>query len=214
MHLLTQAAGRGDAWDVVCVASSEETFEHEDTLTRTAVAIEHHAVRPFYAKHAPHARLCDRTVRAEYDLAMVQRLQPYRPDIVILAGYLLVLTEPMLDAFPGRIINVHHSDLALRKASGAPRYPGLRAVRDAILAGERETRSSVHLVTRDLDDGPVILRSRPYLVPEVARWAIATGEHDVLRRVIWAHQEWMLRTSFGPLMEQALARVLHVESVA
>jgi hypothetical protein len=41
-------------------------------------------------------------------------------------------------------------------------------------------------------------------VPEIARWAVATGAHDVLRPVIWTHQEWMLRSSFGPLLARTL----------
>ena len=70
----------------------------------------------------------------------VELLRSHEPDLVILAGYLWLLTQPMLSAFENRIVNVHHADLRLRTASGAVRYPGLRAVRDAILAGEAETR--------------------------------------------------------------------------
>jgi hypothetical protein len=87
-------------------------------------------------------------------------------------------------------------------------------VRDAVVAGERETRSTAHLVTASLDGGPVLLRSKPYAVPEIARWAFAHGEQDVLRRVIWAHQEWMLRDAFGPLMEHAIERLARQERVA
>ena len=213
-HLLGRASSRVVGWDIVCCVTSEERFEHEETAAICGVPIEHHQVRPFYAHHAPNARLNDRTTREAYDAATVRLLQRYEPDLVLLAGYLLVLTAPMLSAYNGRIINVHHSDLALRDATGAPRYPGLRAVRDAIVAGERETRCSAHLVTTHLDDGPVLWRSGPFPVPDIARWAVAAGEHDVLRRVIWAHQEWMLRTAFGPLMEQSLERMALLERVS
>jgi folate-dependent phosphoribosylglycinamide formyltransferase PurN len=168
-------------------------------------------VRCFYATRAPGVPLFDLDVRERYDLATAEILREYNVDLVVLAGYLLVLTDPMLNAFPRRILNVHHSDLAQRDASGAVRYPGLRAVRDAIVAGEPETRCSAHLVTADLDEGPLLCRSKPYAVPEIARWALAEGQHDIARRVVWAHQEWMLRSAFGPLMEQAIEQAALVE---
>lgn len=212
-HLLKREQGRVVGWDIVCCLTSADSFEGEAEVAAAQVPVVRHPVKRFYATHAPHRRLGDLEVRAGYDRETRRLLQAYQPDLIVLAGYLLLLTRPMLDAYPQRIINVHHSDLAQRDASGRPRYPGLRAVRDAILAGETETRSSTHLVTACVDDGPVLLRSAAYPVPEVARWAIATGEHDVLRRVIWAHQEWMLRSAFGPLLEQSIERMALLERV-
>jgi folate-dependent phosphoribosylglycinamide formyltransferase PurN len=210
-HLLNREQGRVVGWDIVCCLTSEETFEGEQEAATSGVAIIRHPLRRYYAEHSRHARFDDLNARQYYDEATARLLDDYRPDLVLLSGYLLLLTWPMLAHFPQRIINVHHSDLALRNRRGGPRYPGLRAVRDAILAGERETRSSAHLVTEQVDDGPVLARSQPYAVSEVARWALATGEHDVLRRAIWAHQEWMLRSAFGPLMEQAIERMALLE---
>jgi phosphoribosylglycinamide formyltransferase-1 len=210
-HLLTRASGRGVAWEIVCCVTSEESLEDEAQVVADRVPVIHHPVRAFYAIHAPGAPIFDLDVRQAYDRATLEILRPHHVDVVVLAGYLFVLTDPMLSAFPRRIINVHHSDLWQRDASGAVRYPGLRAVRDAIRAGERETRCAAHLVTAELDEGPVLARSAPFAVPEIARWALARGEHDVLRRVIWAHQEWMLRSAFGPLMEEAIAQMAPVE---
>jgi phosphoribosylglycinamide formyltransferase-1 len=210
-HLLRREQGHVVGWDIVCCLTSEEAFEGELDVCASGVPIIRHPLRDFIATHAPAARIGDLAVRQRYDTEMVRLLRPYRPDFVLLAGYLLLLTPPMLTAFPRRIVNVHHSDLALRNADGGPRFPGLRAVRDAILAGQRETRCSAHLVTTLLDNGPVLVRSQAYAVPEIARWALANEQHDVLRRVVWAHQEWMLRTAFGPLMEQALEQMALLE---
>jgi phosphoribosylglycinamide formyltransferase-1 len=212
-HLLRREQGRVTGWDIVCCVSSEDTFDGADDVRAAGVPVVHHSVRRFYETYAPHKRVTDLDVRAMYDGETVRLLERFQPDVVLLAGYLLLLTGPMLTAFKRRIVNVHHADLAQRDARGFPRYPGLRAVRDAILAGEPETRSSAHLVTERLDDGPVLLRSAAYPVPEIARWALANGEHDVLRRVIWAHQEWMLRSAFGPLMEAAIERLALQERV-
>ena len=191
-HLLTSDQ-RGRDWEIVCCLTSEEAFEGDAAATAAGIPVLRHPG--------------DRRRRQAYDRQSVELLTPHRPDLILLAGYLLLLTRPMLAAFEHRILNVHHSDLTLRNQSGGPRYPGLRAVRDAILAGETETRSTVHLVTERLDDGPPLLRSAGYPVPEIATWALAAGEKDLLRSAIWAHQEWMLRTAFGPLMEQALGLV-------
>lgn len=213
LHLLRRSEGVRD-WRVVCCLSSEEAFEFEDDVVRSGVPVVHHAIRRFYADHAPGAALGNRGVRHAFDTRTVALLQAHRPDAVILAGYLWLLTQPMLAAFERRIVNVHHADLLLRSASGAVRYPGLRAVRDAILAGERETRCTAHLVTDMLDEGPILARSAGFAVPEIAFWARAHGEQDVLRRVIWAHQEWMLRAAFGPLMERAIESLAERERAA
>ena len=210
-HLLTRELGLSP-WSVVCCLTSDETFDELPIAALHDVPVIRHPAHRFYMGTDPQARFGDLTIRARYDLRTTELLAPYAPDVILLAGYLLLLTAPMLDAYAGRIVNVHHSDLLVRAASGEPRYPGLRAVRDAIVAGERETRCTSHLVTSQLDDGPILLRSSAYPVPDLARWAVRVGAEDVLRKVIWAHQEWMLRTAFGPLMEQSLDLLAHQET--
>jgi phosphoribosylglycinamide formyltransferase-1 len=202
LHLLNRDPRRGTAYEVVCCVTSEETFTEQVDVERRGVACLPHPVTAFCASHG--ATRADRRVRAEYDRATVAILRSHAPDLVLLDGYLLLLTAPMLDAFGGRLINLHHSDLGLRNRDGSARYPGLRAVRDAILAGETETRASAHLVTATLDDGPVLLRSWAFSVPPIAAWARAHDALDVLKPTIWAHQEWMLREAWGPMMAAAL----------
>lgn len=210
-HLLTRAPHRGSGWNIVCCVTSEPTFDPEVQVERRGVPVIHHSVREFYSTRFPEVPLTDLGVREAYDEVTVRKLRPFAPDVVLLAGYLLVLTEPMLAAFPGRIFNVHHSDLLLRGGDGMPKYPGLRAVRDAILAGEHETRATAHIVTPRLDEGPPVLRSWSFPVPGVASWAIQTGARDVLKSAIWAHQEWVLRSAFGPLLAGTLDLVVDHE---
>jgi folate-dependent phosphoribosylglycinamide formyltransferase PurN len=204
LQLLTRSPRRGVAWNIACCLTSEENFDEAERVQRLGVPVVAHPVRRFYFERQQNARIGSLSVRAEYDRRTLDLLQSFSPDVVLLAGYLLVLTAPMLDAFDGRIVNVHHSDLLQRDRFGAPRYPGLRAVRDAIVAGETETRSTAHLVTERLDAGRPLVRSWAFPVPPVAAWARAQGAADVLRPVIWAHQEWMLRSAFGPLLARAL----------
>lgn len=203
-HLLASAASARQPWAVVCCLTSDEACDEPERLHRAAVPLIDHPVRRFYGERDPGAPLRDMRLRAEYDGATLEQLRPFEPDIVLLAGYLLVLTEPMLSAYPARIFNVHHSDLLQSGPDGGPLYPGLRAVRDAILAGERETRATSHVVTGALDDGPPVVRSAAFPVPQAAAWAIEAGQRDLLRAIVWAHQEWMLRAAFGPLMAATL----------
>lgn len=156
-------------------------------------------------------RGCD---RRSFDIKTAAMLVPYNVDAVVLLGYIYILTEPLLAAFPDRILNVHDADLALRNEDGGPRYPGLHATRDAIVAGERETRSSVHLVTPDLDGGPVLARSNPFPVAPFVRVAAARGEHDIVRAYAYAQREWMMRSTWGALAFEALRRIAPRRAVA
>lgn len=150
--------------------------------------------------------------RQNYDTQTAAALRGI--DAVLLLGYLYVLTEPMLEAFPNRIINLHDADLLLRRPDGGPLYAGLHSTRDAILAGERETRSCAHIVTPELDAGPVIARSQAFPVAPFVHEAVATGATDIVRAYAWAHREWMMRSSWGALAVAALARISARKAVA
>ena len=68
-------------------------------------------------------------LRAAYDAETVAILKPFGPDLILTAGYLYLLTEPMLAAFRNRILNLHFADLTLRTPDGEPGFPGIHAVR-------------------------------------------------------------------------------------
>jgi phosphoribosylglycinamide formyltransferase 1 len=91
----------------------------------------------------------DRTGR---DAAMGDWVEAHRPDLVALAGYMQLLTEPFVTRFAGRIVNIHPALL--------PEFPGLDAIGQALEAGVRETGVSVHFVDEGIDTGPVILQRR------------------------------------------------------
>ena len=207
VHVLTRDRNRGRLYDIACCLTSEAGFAEEVRVARRGIPILSHPIQTFYASAG--RPLEDLEARRDYDARTVRKLAPYRPDVVLLSSYLYVLTQPMLDAFPGRIVNIHHADLLARRPDGGPRYPGLRAVQDAMLAGETETRATAHLVTRELDGGPVLLRSWPFPVPEAARWAIARQASDVLRALAFAQTEWMLRSAWGPMIVRSLQMMAH-----
>lgn len=93
----------------------------------------------------------DHRDRAAYDQAIVDLLKRRHVDLVCLAGYLRLVGAPLLDAFPNRILNVHPSLL--------PAFPGLDAQRQALEHGVRISGATVHLVTAELDAGPILLQS-------------------------------------------------------
>ena len=202
VHVLSRDRNRGSLYEIVCCVTSEATFAEEVRVERRGIPTIPHPIQHFYGVVGRPLR--DLDARREYDERTVRKLAPYKPDLIVLSSYLYLLTEPMLDAFPDRIVNIHHSDLLARRPDGSPRYPGLRAVRDAILAGERETRASAHIVDAEIDAGQVLLRSWPFPVPEVARWATLRQASDVLRSVAFAQTEWMLRSVWGPMIARSI----------
>ncbi|MCH8070768.1 MAG: phosphoribosylglycinamide formyltransferase [Proteobacteria bacterium] len=90
--------------------------------------------------------------RAQFDAALVETLDKYAPDLVILAGFMRVLTATFVDHFRGRILNIHPSLL--------PKFPGLDTHRRALDAGEKWHGSTVHFVTGELDGGPALIQGR------------------------------------------------------
>lgn len=185
---------RGDLFDIVACISSEHDFMDRTALYAAGVPTFVHDIHDFY--RGWNARLSDLQLRRNYDAHVAQRLAIYAPDIVILCSYLYIVTPVLLDAYPKRVVNIHHSSL--------PAYPGLHAVRDAIIAGERETRATAHLVTNVLDGGPAIVRSWPFPVHPMVDDLLRTNATRPLRAYIFAHQEWMIESVWAPLMAASI----------
>ena len=93
----------------------------------------------------------DHADRDDYDRAIVDVVRDRGVDLICLAGYMRLVGGALLDAFPNRILNIHPSLL--------PAFPGLEAQRQAFEHGVRVTGATVHLVTRELDNGPIVLQS-------------------------------------------------------
>ncbi|MDC9604252.1 phosphoribosylglycinamide formyltransferase [Xenorhabdus griffiniae] len=106
--------------------------------------------------------------RTSYDIALLKAIDQYEPDLVVLAGYMRILSPEFVQHYYGRLLNIHPSLL--------PKYPGLHTHRKAIENGDNEHGTSVHFVTEELDGGPIILQAK---VPIFA----GDKEEDVIGRV-------------------------------
>lgn len=202
VQLLNRDARRGIDYEIVCCITSSDTFSEEVRVERRGVPCVPHSIRNFCRDRG--AQVHDMEARAAYDALTLELLTPYNPDVVLLVGYRLLLTRAVLDTFEGRIINLHHGDLTRRDEDGSPRFVGLGAVRDALIAGEPETRATSHIVTDRLCEGPVMLRSWGFPTPAVAEWAREPNPSDALRAAGWAQEQWMLREAWGPMLTRTL----------
>ncbi|MDF1589570.1 MAG: phosphoribosylglycinamide formyltransferase [Gammaproteobacteria bacterium] len=90
--------------------------------------------------------------RELFDQALANEIDTHSPDLVILAGFMRILTTEFVEHFAGKLVNIHPSLL--------PKFKGLHTHQRAIDAGEKEHGASVHIVTPELDDGPVVLQAR------------------------------------------------------
>lgn len=90
--------------------------------------------------------------RELFDQALAERIQAYEPDLVVLAGFMRILTDDFVKTFEGKMLNIHPSLL--------PKYPGLDTHQRALEAGDSEAGATVHFVTPELDGGPLIAQAK------------------------------------------------------
>jgi phosphoribosylglycinamide formyltransferase 1 len=118
--------------------------------------------------------------RAARDAAMADWLELQGAEVVVLAGYMHVLTTAFLDRFPGSVVNVHPSLL--------PAFPGAKSVEEQLAAGVRESGATVHLVDEGVDTGRILAQERvPVLegdTPDTLHARIKGVEHRLLPRVV------------------------------
>jgi phosphoribosylglycinamide formyltransferase-1 len=136
------------------------------------------------ARHAgiPAEVLSHRTYgdRAAYDQALAGLIDRYGPDLVVLAGFMRILTPTFVARYAGRMMNIHPSLL--------PKYRGLHTHQRALEAGETEHGASVHFVTDELDGGPLIIQARVPVLPgddaETLAARVLTREHRIYPQAV------------------------------
>ena len=138
----------------------------------------------------------DFSSREAYDDALREVLDAVAPDLVVLAGFMRILGTAFIEAFSGRVINIHPSLL--------PAYKGLNTHQRALDNGETEHGVSIHVVTAELDDGPVLLQAGYAIEPgDTAEDLQRKGhrlEHQMYPRVLQWFSERRLRVDQGEVL--------------
>lgn len=96
--------------------------------------------------------------RATYDDALISEIDKYKPDLIVLAGFMRILSEKFINHYPDSILNIHPSLL--------PELKGLNTHRRAIEASKLTHGASVHFVSNELDSGPVVIQAEVSVLPE------------------------------------------------
>ena len=127
--------------------------------------------------------------RETFDQAMIKIIDQYEPELVILAGFMRILTPEFTRHYLGRMINIHPSLL--------PKYQGLHTHKRAIEAGDKEHGCSVHFVTEELDGGPVAMQAVVPIEqgdsPETLAGRVLTQEHIIFPETVKRFAEGRLK---------------------
>jgi phosphoribosylglycinamide formyltransferase-1 len=134
--------------------------------------------------------------RARYDVALCQLIDQHQPDLVVLAGFMRILTPEFVAHYNGRLLNIHPSLL--------PKYQGLNTHQRAIDAGDAVHGCSVHFVTAELDGGPVVLQAKVPVFPEDDAAAVAARVHEQEHRIYPLVVRWFCQDRLQQQADKAL----------
>ena len=131
--------------------------------------------------------------RAQFDAALQSTIDGFTPDLVVLAGFMRILTPAFVGHYAGRLLNIHPSLL--------PLFPGLHTHRQALAAGEKIHGATVHFVTAELDHGPVVAQASIDVMPGDTEDSLAARvlvqEHQLYPRAIRLFVEDRLSIEHG-----------------
>ena len=128
------------------------------------------------AKRAEKLGIPHVNIKSAEEEQIIKLFQAWRVDLIVLAGWMRIITPKLINAFPNRIINLHPSML--------PKYKGLHAIERALDSGDEMTGVSVHYVNEELDGGEVILQSEVPILP--------TDDLDTLTKAIQRREYYLL----------------------
>lgn len=122
----------------------------------------------------------DYSSRRAFDFALIEVLDEFCPDLIVLAGFMRILSEPFVNYYKGRLVNIHPSLL--------PKYRGLNTHQQAIDAGDSTAGASVHWVTSEVDQGEIIGQITVPIIPgdtaDTLKVRVLNAEHSLYPSVI------------------------------
>jgi phosphoribosylglycinamide formyltransferase-1 len=185
LSIVTLISGRGSNFEAIVKMAQKEQWP----VKFAGVIANHSAAKgldfarsqgipAFVVEHKEHAS------RESFDAALTQQIDALRADLVVLAGFMRILTPGFIRHFEGRLMNIHPALL--------PAFPGLHTHERALGAGVQEHGATVHFVTEGVDEGPIICQaSVPVLEVDDAEALAArvlTAEHQIYPRAV----KWFL----------------------
>ncbi|MGX7203776.1 phosphoribosylglycinamide formyltransferase [Enterococcus pingfangensis] len=172
MRIAILASGNGSNFEVIAQAVKEKKIAAEIVLLfsdhRDAYVLERGkkfkiACESFEVKEFPDKK--------QYETALLDLLKRYEVELVVLAGYMRIIGEDLLAAYPKRIINIHPALL--------PDFPGLHGIKDAYEAGVKETGVTIHYVDSGVDTGPIIAQKAVQIEKTDSLFDLETKIHQV-----------------------------------
>jgi phosphoribosylglycinamide formyltransferase-1 len=134
--------------------------------------------------------------RETYDQALIEQINQFSPDVVVLAGFMRILTPTFVQTFSGKLLNIHPSLL--------PKYQGLHTHQRAIDAGDKEHGVSVHFVTEELDGGPVILQAKVPIFEGDTAEDLAERVHEQEHRIYPLVVKWFCQQRLAMINGKAV----------
>ena len=146
----------GSGHEVVGVISANKNASGMKKLEKLGIPVEVADIRDFYGRKA----VTDMRTREAYDEKLLSTIdrKKWEPDIIACSGYMYILTKKFLNGFPNRVLNVHPADLSITE-NGKRKYTGSHVVENQIKAGEKVTKSTVHIMDERADHGPILFIS-------------------------------------------------------
>jgi phosphoribosylglycinamide formyltransferase-1 len=134
--------------------------------------------------------------REAYDQALIAKIDTFNADLIVLAGFMRILTPRFVQHFQGKLLNIHPSLL--------PKYQGLNTHQRAIDAGDNVHGVSVHFVTEELDGGPVILQAKVPVFPEDNSDDLSARVHEQEHRIYPLVVKWFTEDRLSMQGDNAL----------
>jgi len=194
LRIAVLASGRGSNLQAVIDAIEAGTVQAKIVAVisnkKEAPALERarrHGLSDLFVDPKPYAGRLDS--REAYDQELLNVLRGYDVELVLLAGYMKIVTRVLVDAYSNRMMNIHPSLL--------PSFPGLDVQKKAIEWGCKLTGCTVHFVTEGVDEGPIILQAAVPILdddsPEALAARILVQEHKIYPRAVQLFAEGRLR---------------------
>lgn len=172
-------SGRGSNLEALINAGLPVKFAAVISSHPAAGGLEHakkHGITTLILNHRDYA------VREDFDAELTARLETFRPDLIVLAGFMRILGDTFVRRFENRIMNIHPSLL--------PAFPGLHTHAQALAAGVKIHGCTVHFVTPELDHGPIIIQAAVPVLPSDNEQSLAARVLEQEHRIYPLAVRW------------------------